>query len=138
MHIRITAASGAPIYLQIIRAVKRDIALGRLLPDEVLPSVRQLAVDLSVNPNTIAQAYRELEQEGFVYTRHGHGTFVARQHRGKVQAERRKAIASHIEEALIEGINMGLTESELRLIFRQVLGRLLATRNRREAALSRA
>ncbi len=68
MQIRIDNASGRPVYQQIIDQVKRDIALGRLTRDEKLPTVRQLAGRLAINPNTIAKAYRQLEQEGIIVT----------------------------------------------------------------------
>ncbi len=66
-----------PIYLQITDEVRRGIAHGQLVPDEALPSVRALASDLRVNPNTVQQAYRELERDGTVYVQRGRGTFIA-------------------------------------------------------------
>ncbi len=137
MFLRIDVSSGTPIYVQVVKAVQKDIALGRLRPDDALPSVRQLALDLSVNPNTVAQAYRALEQDGVVYTRRGHGTFVARLDRGRVRAERKKAIAARVEDALIEGMNMGLGEPELRAMCGSLLDRLMIHRRRRETALAR-
>lgn len=77
MLIRITATDSRPIYLQIMDEVRRAIVLGLTEADQMLPSVRQLAAELRVNPNTVQQAYRELEREGVVYTRRGRGTFVA-------------------------------------------------------------
>ena len=77
MQFRIDNASDRPVYLQIIDQVKRDIALGRLAKEERLPTVRQLAQQLAINPNTIAKAYRQLEQEGIIVTRAGAGAFVA-------------------------------------------------------------
>lgn len=60
--------SGVPIYLQIIEQVKRSVALGVLQDGEQLPTVKQLAMDLTVNPNTVARAYRDLEREGVIET----------------------------------------------------------------------
>ena len=77
MQIRINNASNRPVYQQIIDQVKRDIALGRLIKDEKLPTVRQLARQLAINPNTIAKAYRQLEGEGIIVTRPGSGAFIA-------------------------------------------------------------
>jgi len=71
MQIRIDNASNRPVYRQIIDQIKRDIALGRLIKDEKLPTVRQLAAQLAINPNTIAKAYRQLEGEGIIITRPG-------------------------------------------------------------------
>lgn len=66
-----------PIYAQLDRAIRAAVATGKLAPGEQLPTVRQLAVDLSVNANTVARVYLELERAGIVETRRGVGTFVA-------------------------------------------------------------
>ena len=76
MQIRIDNASDRPVYQQIIDQVKRDIALGRLAKDERLPTVRQLAEQLAINPNTISKAYRQMEQEGIINTRPGAGVRI--------------------------------------------------------------
>ena len=67
---------GIPIYLQIVEQVKRSLALGLLAPGEQLPTVKQLALDLTVNPNTVARAYRDLERESVIETASGRGSFV--------------------------------------------------------------
>ncbi len=69
--------SGVPIYRQIQDLIRYGIGSGRLRPGEQLPTVRALAVDLSVNPNTVIKAYTELEREGLITTEQGSGTFVA-------------------------------------------------------------
>ena len=69
--------SGVPIYRQIQDQVRYGIASGRLRPGEQLPTVRALAVDLAVNPNTVIKAYTELERQGILTTEQGSGTFVA-------------------------------------------------------------
>ena len=79
MQLTINTADPRPIYVQIMDEVRRAIVLDTLRPEDPLPSVRQLAGDLRVNPNTVAQAYRELERSGTVYVRRGQGTFVAPQ-----------------------------------------------------------
>src|SRR6516165_2518339 len=71
------AKSGVPIYRQIQDQVRYGIASGRLRPGEQLPTVRALAVDLAVNPNTVIRAYTELERQGILTTEQGRGTFVA-------------------------------------------------------------
>lgn len=76
MLIAIDTHDPRPIYVQIMDEIRRAIVLGTLAPDEPLPSVRQLAVELRVNPNTVSQAYRELERQGIVRVRRGQGTFV--------------------------------------------------------------
>src|SRR5262245_16125586 len=75
--IRLDASDAAPIYVQIERAVRAGIATGRLSQGAQLPTVRQLAIELRVNANTVARVYSELERQGLVETRRGVGTFVA-------------------------------------------------------------
>ena len=79
MRVQINNADSRPIYLQIMDEVRRGLVLQTLKPEDPLPSVRQLAVDLRINPNTVAQAYRELERDGVVYVRRGQGTFISAQ-----------------------------------------------------------
>ena len=76
MDFHLDTRSGVPFYRQIIEQVKFAVAHGRLAPGEQLPTVRRLAVELSVNPNTVVRAYRQLEIEGVLVTQQGSGTFV--------------------------------------------------------------
>lgn len=76
MLIAIDADDPRPIYVQIMDEVRRARVLGTIRPEEPLPSVRQLATELRVNPNTVSQAYRELERAGLVFVRRGQGTFL--------------------------------------------------------------
>jgi GntR family transcriptional regulator len=76
MQIEIDLISKIPIYVQIIDQIKHMIATGELRPDDQLPTVRQLATDLRVNFNTIARAYRMLDEEGLISTQHGRGTYI--------------------------------------------------------------
>jgi GntR family transcriptional regulator len=76
-QLRINLKSGVPFYRQIIDQVLTAIASGTLVPGNQLPTVRQLAVDLSINPNTVVRAYRELEIRGILTTQQGSGTFIA-------------------------------------------------------------
>jgi GntR family transcriptional regulator len=77
MILRLSPSSGVPVYLQIIEQVKHAIATGAVNAGEQLPSVRQMAEDLLINPNTVARAYRELEQEGIIELKHGAGAFIS-------------------------------------------------------------
>jgi GntR family transcriptional regulator len=74
---RIDAGSDVPIYRQLVQQVRRDVMLGRLRPDDQLPSVKEVVDALSVNPNTVVKAFGELEHQGVVVRRQGVGTFVA-------------------------------------------------------------
>ena len=102
----VDTGSAEPIYMQIAAEVRRAVATGALRPDDPLPSVRQLAVELRVNPNTVQQAYRELEREGVVYVRRGQGSFIA-----PIALERVDATAllrAAAERALSEAERLGL------------------------------
>jgi len=113
MQFRIDNASDRPVYLQIIDQVKRDIALGRLAKDERLPTVRQLAQQLAINPNTIAKAYRQLEQEGIIVTRAGAGAFVAGLDSMLSRMVRRKLICEELERIVVEAFHMQIDKGTL-------------------------
>ena len=115
--------SGVPIYLQIIEQIKRSIALGVLQTGEQLPTVKQLAIDLTVNPNTVARAYRELEREEVIETAPGRGSFVRSNgvtESPKVAAE---IAADALDVALREAKSVGLEAGEVRNIFETALRR---------------
>lgn len=111
MVILIDPSDSRPIYLQIMDEVRRALVMGTLRADEPLPSVRQLAAELRVNPNTVQQAYRELEREGLAYVRRGLGTFAATL--ASRAEERRKLARSLAERSLREAYRRGLTAEEL-------------------------
>ena len=113
MQLRINNASDRAVYQQIIDQIKRDIALGKIGAQEKLPTVRQLAVQLAINPNTIAKAYRQLEQEGIINTRPGSGAFVADLSTNLNMSVRRKIICSEIERTVIEAIHMQIERKSL-------------------------
>ena len=113
MQFRIDNASDRPVYLQIIDQVKRDIALGRLASDERLPTVRQLAQQLAINPNTIAKAYRQLEQEGIIVTRAGAGAFVANLDSALSRTVRRKLICDELERIVVTAFHMQIDKETL-------------------------
>jgi GntR family transcriptional regulator len=107
--------SGVPIYLQIIEQVKRSVALGILQAGEQLPTVKQLALDLTINPNTVVRAYRELERDGVIEIAAGRGSFV----RGNGSANSAKTVASDVagdalDIALREVKSLGLSRSDVR------------------------
>ncbi len=113
MQVRIDNASDRPVYLQIIDQVKRDIALGRLAREEKLPTVRQLAQQLAINPNTIAKAYRQLEQEGIIVTKAGAGAFVASLDSNLSRAVRRKLICDELERIVVTAFHMQIDKETL-------------------------
>lgn len=95
---RLDSACGVPIYRQIIDQVLAGIASGALRPGAQLPTVRQVAVDLAVNPNTVVRAYRELEIRGILETQQGTGTFITEQQIKLNDAERRRQLSQLIAE----------------------------------------
>jgi GntR family transcriptional regulator len=105
--------SGVPFYRQIIEQVKFAIARGDLGPGERLPTMRQLAVDLSINPNTVIRAYREMEIEGVVDTHQGSGTFVSRQKPEIDALERRRMLDQILTELLARASDYGFTLDEV-------------------------
>jgi GntR family transcriptional regulator len=114
MQFLIDNASDRPVYLQIMDQVKRDIALGRLATEERLPTVRQLAQQLAINPNTIGKAYRQLEQDGIIVTRAGAGAFVAGLDSLLSRAVRRKLICDELDRIIIEAFHMQIDKETLR------------------------
>ena len=124
MNLKIDTNDGTPIYLQIVEQIKRSVAVGRLQPEEGLPSVRQLAMELTINPNTVARAYLELEHEGVIYKRQGQGTFVTAQGVEASRRERQKAVAGMLEMAIREAVESGMTPEEVGELYRGAVEKL--------------
>ncbi len=113
MIISIDPKSGVPLYRQIIESVQFAIARGDLGPGDRLPTVRQLAVDLQVNPNTVIRAYREMELGGVLDTQQGSGTFVTDE-RPQIDAlERRRMLDQILTELLARASGYGFTLDEV-------------------------
>jgi GntR family transcriptional regulator len=110
---RLDPSSGVPFYRQIIEQVLLAVADGRLKPGAQLPTVRQLAVDLSVNLNTVGKAYREMEIRGIVETQQGTGTFVATRRSDRRPAERRKALEGLVDRFVSLAASGGFSLEEL-------------------------
>jgi GntR family transcriptional regulator len=105
--------SPVPLYEQIAARVRVAVASGEYTPGAALPSVRQLAASLRVNPATVVQAYRDLEREGFVDMRHGAGTFVQDVSPGLRDAERMKQARELVRRMLTEAARLGIGVAEL-------------------------
>jgi GntR family transcriptional regulator len=111
MLVHIQPADPRPIYIQIMDEVRRARVIGTLQAEDPLPSVRQLAADLRVNPTTVQQAYRELEREGVVYVRRGQGTFATM---ASIDGVDRRVIADGIaQRALLEAHRSGIRAQDL-------------------------
>jgi len=107
-------SSGVPIYLQLMEQVKHAIETGALRPGEQLPSIRPLAEELVVNPNTIAKAYRELEHEGVIELRQGAGAFVSDKAPTKKDADKLRAAQVTVAGAIEKLRSRGVTDEEIR------------------------
>ena len=109
MKFAIDPRSGVPLYRQLIEQVKSSIARGGLRPGDQLPTVRQLAVELSINPNTVVRAYRELEIEGVLETHQGSGTFVGTKKPEIDRPERQRMLNQILTDLLARASTYGLT-----------------------------
>jgi GntR family transcriptional regulator len=127
--------SGVPIYLQLIAVVKRSVALGVLVPGEQLPTVKQLATTLTVNPNTVARSYRELERDGVIETSPGRGSFVRSNGSGSISNKAVSDVAAAaIDGAVREAKSIGLARADVAQLIDQVLDRWYPASDGREAS----
>ena len=107
IKVQLDVKSGVPFYRQVIDQVRSAMATGLLEPGDRLPTVRQLAVDLSVNPNTVSRAYTELELTGLVETHMGSGTFVGQKKVERDDVERRRILDQICQEFLSRASSHG-------------------------------
>ena len=125
MQILIDNTSNRPVYQQIIDQIKRDIAMGRLIKDEKLPTVRQLAKQLAINPNTIAKAYRQLESEGIINTKPGSGAFIANLDSNLSRTVRKKLLSDELERVAVEAFHMQIDRQMLQELFNNAIEKLI-------------
>jgi GntR family transcriptional regulator len=124
MIVHVNSASGTPIYVQLMEQVKHAIETGALRAGEQLPTLRKLAEELVINPNTVVRAYRELEHEGVVEIRHGSGAFVSQAAAGRTKISRK---AQSIMQSAVDRLAAaGLTEDEIRRLMENELAQLRA------------
>jgi GntR family transcriptional regulator len=121
MHFTVDPASGVAIYSQIVRQIKFAIAERTLRPGQLLPSVRQLSQQLTVNPNTVSRALQELQSEGIIETLRGRGVIVCAGAIERCRKERAALIAERIVGVLTEALHGGLSADEIREIVEQQL-----------------
>ena len=101
-----------PIYEQVAEKLEELMLLGILVENEPLPSVRSLAMELSINPNTIQRAYGELERQGYIYTVKGKGSFVAEN--SVMKEKRKKDLLIQVSEVIDEAIRLGISGEEIK------------------------
>jgi len=119
---RIDPRSPTPLYAQIAGRLKVAIAAGELRPAAALPSVRQLAAELRVNPATVVQAYRDLEADGFVEIRHGAGTFVRELAPVRRARERARQATALVRQLLADARRVGVSLAELQEAIEEEIG----------------
>ena len=130
MFLRIESSSGVPILRQIADQIRSHCAAGTLAPGDRLPSVRQLAKDLAVNPNTILHVYERLTSEGLLERRHGDGTFVSENlPRGRAKAER-ELLISEIDRLAHRATDLGIEGDEIHQLLDNSLARITKERQR--------
>lgn len=121
MKIIINHSSMQPIYEQITDQIKAMIIDGTLTEEEMLPSVRTLAKELKISALTVKKAYDFLEEEGFVVTVHGKGSFIAKNNQGLLMEERKREIETELEEVIRKARISGLSEEEIRELFELIM-----------------
>ncbi len=126
MIFRLNQSSGIPLYLQLMEQVKHAVETGALREGDQLPTIRKVAEDLVMNPNTVVRAYRELEHEGVLELKHGSGAFIKESAEGRARLIRK---AQAVMESAVERLLLlGLTEDELRRAFENELAQANAKR----------
>jgi GntR family transcriptional regulator len=122
LYLHIDPGNGLPVYLQIVDQVRRAVAVGILKPGEQLPTVKQLASDLVVNPATVSRALRELEYLEIVQTAPGRGAFVrADAAAGVAKTGARDVVRASIDGAIREARALGVEEGDVRALFTDAL-----------------
>lgn len=110
---RVASQSGEPIYEQLVRQIKHAVTTGALKSGDRLPTVRELASKLVINPNTVARAYRELERDGLLESTTGRGTFVKFSPPKLFREERKKRLHPYIEQLIAEARVLNFSDEEI-------------------------
>ncbi|MGB8214082.1 MAG: GntR family transcriptional regulator [Anaerolineales bacterium] len=129
MNIEIDFRSGIPIYLQVVERIKEQLASGRLKPGDQLPTVRSLALDLRVNFNTIARAYRIMDESGIISTQQGRGTYIVEMPNPEVSASiRRKALEDLAQRTIADAERLGVSPEEFNQVLNEQVTRWIENR----------
>lgn len=124
MFFQVDPANGVAIFDQVVRQVKFAVARGAIRPGNMVPSVRELAKELAINPNTVARAYQQLQSDGVLEGVRGMGLEVAADAVKLCRAERIKIVQARLRNALVEALQSGLEGDELRGLVERELGSL--------------
>lgn len=117
MNIIVNNTSMQPIYEQIVEQIKGLIMQGQMKQEEILPSVRTLSKELRISALTVKKAYDTLEQEGFIITVHGKGSFVAGVNQNLLLEEQKKEVERDLDAAIRKGKSCGMSDEDLRQLF---------------------
>lgn len=120
MWLQVDPRSSVPVYQQVVDGVKAAVAKGLLSPGDRLPSVRELATEMTINHNTVAKAYQELERERVIEVVRGRGTFVALQPVAPNRAERMAALEQTMQRLLVEAHHLNLRDVDVLAMFQRV------------------
>jgi GntR family transcriptional regulator len=131
--IRIDPQSPEPLFEQVVFAVKAAVAKGTAKAGEQLPSVRELARELAINPNTVVRAYEVLERDGVIVRRQGAGCFLSGRGSDLAAAERRKQLADLMRRAVTEAFHLGFTAADIEKALAQCLEQVQFSDKRRQA-----
>ena len=123
LRLRVQPNSPAPIFEQIVQQIRRAVAVGRARPGDQIPTVRELASELLVNPNTIARAYQMMEQAGALVTRRGAGTFIAEPNCALSREERARIFTERIDACLTEAVHLQFDSASVRDRFERAMKR---------------
>lgn len=121
MKLILNNSSMQPIYEQILSQIKSQIMNGQLKENEMLPSVRGLAKEIKVSALTVKKAYDALEEEGFIVTVHGKGSYVACASQDLMLEEKKKEVETELEQAIRKGKSCGMSEADLKELFQIIL-----------------
>jgi GntR family transcriptional regulator len=124
MLLHLNPSSGVPVYLQLETQVKQAVGGGALRTGDALPSVRKLAAELRINPNTVAHAYQNLERQGVTRSVPGGGTYVADGLPGLLKSEKVKRLRPHARQLAVEGRQLRLTREEILKLTEEELDKL--------------
>jgi GntR family transcriptional regulator len=113
LWLEVDQRSGVPIYVQLVDGVRHALGVGTLRPGDRLPTVRGLAEELTVAPNTVVKAYNELQRAGLIESRPGVGTVVVADSGGAVREQQVEALYERIGVLVRDAVGLGITEDEL-------------------------
>lgn len=133
MHVQVDVGNGLAVYDQIVRQFKFAVADGALRAGELVPSVRELARELAINPNTVARAYRQLQDDGVLEQVRGTGLAVASTANRHCRAERVKLIRARTRLVLEEALQSGLGAEDIEGLVREELAAAQRSKSKRDA-----